>query len=146
LALAGRVPVKVNLEGGPVRIGDYLTSSSRPGVAMRTVRPGRVIGVAMGAFDGTSGPEGKGVVFGNAHWFGGRWGAVAPAGTPPTIPTGPFEHASMDYARLREEGLALLGRLAGAQWTDFNTHDPGITILEQLCYAITDLGYRTAYP
>src|SRR5690606_12730294 len=30
-----------------------------------------------------------------------------------------------------------------AQWTDFNTHDPGITILEQLCYAITDLGYRT---
>jgi hypothetical protein len=52
----------------------------------------------------------------------------------------------MDYARLRAEGLELLGRLAGAQWTDFNTHDPGITILEQLCYAITDLGYRIAYP
>ena len=52
----------------------------------------------------------------------------------------------MDYARLRDEGLRLLGRLGGAQWTDFNTHDPGITILEQLCYAITDLGYRTAYP
>ncbi|NEQ10530.1 MAG: hypothetical protein F6K37_32810 [Moorea sp. SIO4E2] len=27
-------------------------------------------------------------------------------------------------------------------WTDYNTHDPGITILEQLCYAITDLSYR----
>ena len=52
----------------------------------------------------------------------------------------------MDYARLRDEGLSLLGRLAGTQWTDFNTHDPGITILEQLCYAITDLGYRIAYP
>ncbi|MBC8071760.1 MAG: hypothetical protein IAG13_25770, partial [Deltaproteobacteria bacterium] len=64
----------------------------------------------------------------------------------PTLPTGPFEHVSMDYARLRAEGLELLGRLAGAQWTDFNTHDPGITILEQLCYAITDLGYRIAYP
>ena len=64
----------------------------------------------------------------------------------PTLPTGPFEHVSMDYARLRDEGLSLLGRLAGAQWTDFNTHDPGITILEQLCYAITDLGYRIAYP
>jgi len=64
----------------------------------------------------------------------------------PTLPTGPFEHVSMDYARLRDEGLGLLGRLAGAQWTDFNTHDPGITILEQLCYAITDLGYRIAYP
>ncbi len=62
------------------------------------------------------------------------------------LSTGPFEHASMDYARLREEGLRLLGRLAGAQWTDFNTHDPGVTILEQLCYAITDLGYRMGHP
>ncbi len=62
----------------------------------------------------------------------------------PTLPIGPFEHVSMDYARLRDEGLQLLGRLAGAQWTDYNTHDPGITILEQLCYAITDLGYRIA--
>src|SRR5688572_2521691 len=64
----------------------------------------------------------------------------------PTLPIGPFAHEAMDYTRLREEGLRLLGRLAGEQWTDFNTHDPGITILEQLCYAITDLAYRTNYP
>jgi hypothetical protein len=64
----------------------------------------------------------------------------------PTLPTGPLEHVAMDYARLREEGVRLLGRLTGAQWTDYNAHDPGITILEQLCYAITDLGYRTAHP
>jgi len=63
----------------------------------------------------------------------------------PTLLTAPFEQISMDYARLRDEGVNLLGRLAGMQWTDFNTHDPGITILEQLCYAITDLGYRIAY-
>jgi hypothetical protein len=72
LALAGRVPVKVNLEGGPVRIGDYLTSSSQPGVAMRTIQSGRVLGVAMQAFDGTSTGEGKVVVLVNPHWFGGR--------------------------------------------------------------------------
>ncbi len=64
----------------------------------------------------------------------------------PTLPTGPFEHVALDYARLRAEGIRLLGRLTGQQWTDFNTHDPGITILEQLCYAITDLAYRTSYP
>ncbi|MCA9636249.1 MAG: hypothetical protein KC420_09515, partial [Myxococcales bacterium] len=63
-----------------------------------------------------------------------------------TLPTGPLEHLAMDYARLRAEGIRLLERLAGDQWTDFNAHDPGITILEQLCYAITDLGYRTALP
>jgi hypothetical protein len=51
----------------------------------------------------------------------------------------------MDYASLRQEGIRQLERMAGGQWTDFNAHDPGITILEQLCYALTDLGYRTAY-
>ncbi len=64
----------------------------------------------------------------------------------PTLPIGPLPHLAMDYARLRAEGLRMLGQFAGRQWTDFNTHDPGITILEQLCYAISDLGYRTNYP
>ncbi|HEX2873659.1 MAG TPA: hypothetical protein VHP33_20510 [Polyangiaceae bacterium] len=65
---------------------------------------------------------------------------------PQMLPTTPLPHIAMDYARLRAEGLTWLGRLSGTQWTDYNAHDPGITILEQLCYAITDLGYRTAYP
>ncbi len=34
IALAGRVPVKVSLENGPIRIGDFVTSSSIPGVGM----------------------------------------------------------------------------------------------------------------
>jgi len=52
---------------------------------------------------------------------------------------------SMDYALLREEGLKYIQNVAGKVWTDYNTHDPGITILEVLCYALTDLGYRTSY-
>lgn len=64
----------------------------------------------------------------------------------PTLPTGPLGHIALDHERLRAEGLRLLGRLAGEQWTDFNPTDPGITILEQLCYAITDLAYRTDHP
>lgn len=64
----------------------------------------------------------------------------------PTLPTGPLPHPAMDFAALRAEGLRLLGRLTGQQWTDYNTHDPGITILEQLCYAITELAYRTNFP
>ena len=35
LALIGRVPVKATAENGPIRIGDLLTSSSKPGYAMR---------------------------------------------------------------------------------------------------------------
>ncbi len=59
-----------------------------------------------------------------------------------TLSTAPLEHPAMDYRFLRREGIRHLERLAGHLWSDFNAHDPGITILEQLCYAITDLGYR----
>lgn len=56
------------------------------------------------------------------------------------------EDISMDYERLRTEGIQHLEDLATYIWTDFNAHDPGITILEALCYAITDLGYRANLP
>ena len=48
VALAGRVPVKINSEGGDIKIGDYLTISSVPGVAMRagTSSP-MVVGLAL---------------------------------------------------------------------------------------------------
>ncbi len=65
--------------------------------------------------------------------------------SPLTLSTNPLEYSSMDYTFLRQEGIRLLERLVGQAWTDFNVHDPGITILEQVCYAITDLAYRTDY-
>ena len=62
-----------------------------------------------------------------------------------TINNESLPHKGMDYDQLREEGIKHLERLAGKYWTDYNSHDPGITILEQLCYAITDLSYRINY-
>ncbi|MCX2574536.1 hypothetical protein [Pedobacter sandarakinus] len=52
---------------------------------------------------------------------------------------------SMQFDRLREIGLAHIQQLSKGIWTDFNLHDPGITTLEALCYAITDLGYRLTF-
>lgn len=52
---------------------------------------------------------------------------------------------SQDYALLREVGLSYVSKLSNSYWTDFNAHDPGVTILELLAYAITDLGYRTSF-
>jgi hypothetical protein len=49
-SLEGRLPVKVSLENGQIAVGDYLTSSSTPGVAMKATRPGPVIGIALEAF------------------------------------------------------------------------------------------------
>jgi len=47
---------------------------------------------------------------------------------------------------LRSEGLRYIERLAGKLWTDYNIHDPGVTLLELLCYTITDLEYRISMP
>ena len=52
----------------------------------------------------------------------------------------------LDFEKLRKEGIDHLGKLGGKLWTDHNVHDPGITILEMLCYALLDLGYRTNLP
>ena len=63
----------------------------------------------------------------------------------PLLSTAPLDHPALDYAFLRQEGIRHLERLAGPLWMDFNAHDPGITILEQVCYALTDLAYRVNY-
>ncbi|MFO0031794.1 MAG: hypothetical protein ACK54Z_05990 [Cyanobacteriota bacterium] len=64
---------------------------------------------------------------------------------PPSITLDPAPHPALNYAGLRAEALELLGRLCGDQWSDFNSHDPGITILEQLCFALTELAYRSQW-
>jgi len=52
---------------------------------------------------------------------------------------------SMRFDRLREIGLKRIQELSKTIWTDYNLHDPGMTTLEALCYAITDLGYRLTF-
>ncbi len=53
---------------------------------------------------------------------------------------------ALDYAFLRTRGIELIQQFAGSNWSDFNLHDPGVTILEYLCYALTDVAYRTTFP
>ena len=60
------------------------------------------------------------------------------------IKKNPILSNSADYALLRKLGMDYIQQLGSRYWTDLNTHDPGITFLQNLCYAITDLGYRTS--
>jgi hypothetical protein len=55
-------------------------------------------------------------------------------------------YKSMDYEALRKEGIEHISKLSGAVWTDYNDHDPGITMLEYLSFGITDIGYRCNFP
>lgn len=52
VALSGRVPVKVSTENGPIKAGDWITSSSVPGVAMKASKAGKVLGQALDSYSG----------------------------------------------------------------------------------------------
>lgn len=65
---------------------------------------------------------------------------------PVTINPAPSADPGLDFGRLKEEGVALVQELAGRVWTDYNESDPGVTTLEQLCYALTELSYRSTLP
>lgn len=51
----------------------------------------------------------------------------------------------LDFDGLRRQGIAYLQSLSGQAWTDYNLHDPGVTLLEMLCYGLSDLVYRTDF-
>lgn len=53
---------------------------------------------------------------------------------------------TQDFEALKQEGLSIIQNLADNQWTHLNPSDPGVTILEQLCYALTELGYCQDFP
>ncbi|WP_431166555.1 hypothetical protein [Tenacibaculum halocynthiae] len=65
---------------------------------------------------------------------------------PISIPKNITTKDDLDFSFLRKEGISYLESFGGKLWTDFNSHDPGVTILEMLCYAITDLGMRMNTP
>ena len=52
----------------------------------------------------------------------------------------------MDFNDLYDFSISILEQKYKSSWTDFNSHDPGITILEAVCYALTDLTYRLDFP
>jgi hypothetical protein len=63
-----------------------------------------------------------------------------------TIPKKNTQSLAMDYQQLYAIGLQHIQQLSSQIWTDYNVHDPGITTLELLCYALTDLSYRASFP
>ena len=52
----------------------------------------------------------------------------------------------LNFDSLRTNAINYLGPITSKYWTDYNIHDPGITTLEVLLYALMDLGYRANLP
>ncbi len=63
-----------------------------------------------------------------------------------TIPKKVATEDDLDFFYLRKKGIEYIESFGSKLWTDFNEHDPGITMLEMLCYSISDLGMRLNLP
>ncbi|MEO8535518.1 MAG: hypothetical protein ABI441_17305 [Flavobacterium sp.] len=50
-----------------------------------------------------------------------------------------------DFTFLKGEAMDYVQKHIGSEWTNFNPSDPGMTILDQFCYALTELGYCTDF-
>ena len=49
---------------------------------------------------------------------------------------------SSNFNFLRQHGIQHIQQLASGTWTDHNLHDPGITLLDALCYVLTEAGLQ----
>jgi hypothetical protein len=49
---------------------------------------------------------------------------------------------SIDTREMLETAIKTIGELSGEEWSNYNPADPGITILENLCYGLLDQNYK----
>jgi hypothetical protein len=47
---------------------------------------------------------------------------------------------------LKSQGIAALQQLVGDVWSLYNDVDPGVTLLEHLCWALSEIGYCASFP
>lgn len=50
------------------------------------------------------------------------------------------------YTKLQRQTLEEIQRLSGKVWTDYNVHDPGVTLADAANYALTELDYKLGFP
>lgn len=105
IALAGRVPTRVNLENGSIAVGDPLTASSTAGEAMRATVAGDIVGYALEPYDGSS--DGTILVFVNASYWSPALGRNPLAGT--SNGSSGFSGGGANLAALNMEGDIYLG-------------------------------------
>lgn len=86
VALAGRVPTRVSTKNGAIHVGDTLSASDIPGVAVKATTSGSTVGIALESYDLPQ--EGMISVFVKTGWQG------APVTESPTSTTPAVTYAS----------------------------------------------------
>ena len=96
VALAGRIPVKVNLENGPIKAGDPIAPSSVNGVGMKALDPGMVVGMALEPISEIpSGSYDDIMIFINTQWYRGALNDSGELGFGATASSDQLDEASI---------------------------------------------------
>ncbi|MFH1193639.1 MAG: hypothetical protein V1661_01445, partial [bacterium] len=147
VALAGRVPVKVSNENGAIAVGDYLTSASLPGYAMKMTGPGITVGRALSSFDGASATSTVEVFTGTGYYNGDGFSSYQgsqnltvstdPSNIGPILAQNGFDMASSTIINVAS--------ISGAKWSidangNFTTSGEIVKKIE------TSAGEKDAYP
>ncbi|MEK7613016.1 MAG: hypothetical protein AAB449_02635 [Patescibacteria group bacterium] len=131
IALSGRVPVKVSTENGPIAVGDGLAlSPTIPGVAVKAVRPGEIVGKALQDYSAPS--VDRIIVFvQNGYYF-------PPAGTLTGDETdsgglvATVTRALASFGLSIEQGIAHITKLVADTFTVGSAEQPaGITLYDK---------------
>lgn len=56
-----------------------------------------------------------------------------------------LDESERGFRELRAAGIVKVQAASGNIWTDYNLHDPGVTLLEQTCFALTEVSYRAGH-
>ena len=143
IALVGRVPTKVSTLKGAIQIGDMLAPSTIPGVAVKAVEAGPVVGQALEDFSGND--IGLVEAYVNPVWWGGDKSvqlaaaeAVADAAAPVFMPQRGFAIIISGATRVHVSFPSVggypnvqatpRGEVEGGWWTD-NYTDTGFDIV-----------------
>lgn len=71
---------------------------------------------------------------------------IVPSAQPQTISRSEVYPVYKDYRALLDKGYELIAKYSGSLWTNYNDSDPGVTILQNICYALTELGNKADLP
>jgi len=111
IALAGRVPTYVSGENGEIKVGDPLTTSAKPGYAMKATAAGPIVGYAMESFSGNTGAI---TVFIRPSYYDG--GDIADAPGVDNSASGFTSVSKLDLSgsvNLNGDSIASIGSLVG---------------------------------
>ena len=150
VAVGGRVPVKVNLEGGEIKVGDRIALSSVGGIGAKATTTGETIGIALETLDQTKIDSQKGygkiMIFVNLQWYagsltvdgvlGGSSGQDASSSLLDAF-AGQVKNALASLGMIVENGVGTLQKLvtSGVETQNLkvgqSSHPSGITIYDQ---------------